>query len=300
MEKLIAALTATVLMTSAAALAAEKPSAPVIAIKGLAPQACVAGAVGDVCDHVFGGRTITVTVKDEKTGDDQKPERIKATTAAPVLPPGHPAPSPPPDYCVQTDAQLVQFSARLQAPVPDAADIAHGPCGDITFEVKIPAVEHETEFHVVVTRPDENGKPAEAGELSLMAYPENLLDPVKSWAAYKDNALIVKDPDGRLLDLFDRNRVEYQLHEMAPAEAKKLHIIVGDPPERGALASGAEDMAGDVIYLREKTDPLPVVRIHETAKRTRIDVKTKLLDALAADDPLAEKEFVEIFNEIAK
>lgn len=214
------------------------------------------------------------------------------------------------------DAGLSQVSTRLEIPVEGAVekDSAAARCDGQKFKVHVPKVDHETLFRFTgglsdasaedkiaadVTQQDAAPKqdaPQASARFYFRAYPRTLMDAVKSWASFEGNALIVQDKEGRLLDFLDKHEVKYLTRDTMPNAERKLHIVVGQPPEREEM----DDIKGDVMYLTEKTDILPVVRIRETPKRMTVKIKTKLLDSLAADDPLATKAFVEIFKEIAK
>lgn len=214
------------------------------------------------------------------------------------------------------DAGLSQVATRLEMPVDGAVekDGAAERCDEQKFKVHVPKVDNETLFRFTgrlvpapaedkvvadVTQQDKaspQGEEQASASFYFRAYPATLTEPVKSWAEFEGNALIVQDKEGRLLDFLDKHEVKYLTRDTMPNAERKLHIVVGQPPEREEM----DDIKGDVMYLMEKTDILPVVRIRETPKRMTVKIKTKLLDALAADDPLATKAFVEIFKEIAK
>ena len=226
-----------------------------------AQQPCVTGIKGDICHHFF-----------------EKDKFRVSFIPGPVTVNGG---------CPRLTAELVQLSTRLEAPLQDAVAPAESDiCKPRDFEVELPALENETEFEVVFRQ---EGKDLQT--IALKAYPLTLLDGVKSWAEFKGNALIVKDREGRLADFLDRHKVAYQSQDVAARDGRKLYIVTG---------KDAEDVEGDAIYLREKVDTFPLVKIRQTAQGTSVNVKTKLLEALSADDPLAQKTFVEIFNEIAK
>lgn len=221
-------------------------------------QACITGTRGDICRHYFGGDTIKIAVASAS--------------------------------CKAATAELLQVSTRLEAPVPDAVTPfdAAGICAGKGLAVTLPAVTHETEFEVVVRGSDEG----QIYTLPLMAYPRGLLDVVKSWAEYRDNALIVQEKDGKLGDVLERAGVAFTARDTAAATANKLRIIVGKD-------DGAE-VKGDYMRLEEETGMFPLVTITRTAGHVSADIRAKLLDAMTADDPLAQKTFAEIFREIAK
>lgn len=239
-----------------------------------APVNCVGGIDGDVCYHFFEKSKVIVTYK----------------------------PTTTPEKCQPIRVHVEQLSTRLRTALPEMVHLEEGAttCQAADLSIEIPALEHETEFRVWINK-EIFSSGWDAGHeglqiIPIKAYPRTLTDPVKSWAAFEGNALIVQDKEGRLLDFLDKHEVKYLTRDTMPNAERKLHIVVGQPPEREEM----DDIKGDVMYLMEKTDILPVVRIRETPKRMTVKIKTKLLDALAADDPLATKAFVEIFKEIAK
>lgn len=270
------------------------------------PQTCIEGIAGEICHHFFSGVKVNVTIPElsfRLRGANRKAKDLERMRGL---------------FCVRGILRLFQVSSRLEAPIGDEIEIGavgetdcdaltKAPCPRRVFSLDLPQVEHETEFRIEFTRSSNVGKclaSTVAGSISqkpvfviaVKAYPRTLMNPVKSWAEYGDNALIVQDREGRLLDFLDRYKVKYLTRDTMPNAGRKLHIVVGDPPER----EERDEITGNVIYLQEKTDILPVVRIRETPQRMTVKVKTRLLDQLAADDPLAQKAFVEIFKEIAK
>lgn len=248
-----------------AASPAHADDSPVIQLKGAA-QSCITGIKGDICRHYF--------------------EKDKALISY------APAATQNVKDCPGVKAELVQLSTRLEAPIPDAVTPATAPsCESRDFEVQLPSLENETEFELVFRQETEKGKWKDLQSIAFKVYPRKLVDSVKSWADFKDNALIVKDKEGKLADFLDSHKINYLTRDTAPQGARKLWLMVG---------KDAEEIEGDAIYLRENVDVLPVVKTRLTAGKMTVNVNMKLLDALAADDPLAQKMFVEIFNEIAK
>jgi len=262
MRQAFAVLTVVTILAAASARAEDPLRFEVKA----AQQPCITGIKGDVCHHFF------------------ENDKVRVSFTAPLMKAN--------EGCPRMTAELVQLSARLEAPLKDSVSPAEaGLCESRAFEAQLPALVHETEFEIVFRRETEKGKWENVKTVALKAYPRTLLDGVKSWAEFKGNALVVKDKEGRLADFLDRHKVAYQTQDIAGPDGRKLHIVTG---------KDAEDVEGDAIYLREKVDIFPLVKIRQTAQQTTANVKTRLLEALSADDPLAQKTFVEIFNEIAK
>jgi hypothetical protein len=241
---------------STAALAAE---APIITVQG-GNGACISGIDGDVCRHFFGGTDVTVNVAAPSSG------------------------------CGQEKATLLQMSTRLTAPVDGAVTPAEfDGCKPQGLTVRLPQVVNETEFHVELTHGD--GKTEELAVVPLEAYPRDILEPLKNWAKDADNALLLRDKEGKLAEFFDRNHVEYVTNGAAPHKAHKVNIIVGDPEE---LKEERPD--GAVIYIVDKVKDVPAVLVERTAQGSTATAEIKLVDGLSADDPLSEKALMKIFN----
>ncbi len=252
-------------MAVLAGLMAGTPACAGFEVKG-AEKRCVTGIEADACYHYFENDSVHIAYT--------------------------PAPDMKKDKCPHLSATLWQISSRLEAPVPDAVKPVQGDmCSAKVIEVHFPAaLRSETEFTIRFYETD-NTDGLGIGAVNFKVYPRNLLDDVKSWANYKDNALVVKDKEGRLIDFLDHHKINYLARDTAPAGARKVSIVTG---------KDAEEVEGDAIYLRETVETFPAVHIHQTAQGMKVTVRIKLVDALAADDPLAQKMFAEIFKEIAK
>jgi len=230
---------------------------------------CTGGIKGPVCHHYFGGDTAETSFGHAEVIKD----------------------------CPKLKAELVQISTRLEAPVPDAVKpAASTACDGGKFSVTLPEVRSETEFEVVFSEETGKDKWTESRRIGIRAYPRTLMDSVRSWSEYENNMLVVKDGDslfkaGTLTDFLDRHKVKYVLRDMGSQGTSKVSIVVG---------KDAEQVDGDAIYLRETYQTMPSVKIRQTAEKTTAEVRMELLGGLAGDNPLAQKTFVEIFNEIAK
>lgn len=229
-------------------------------------QSCVAGIKGDNCHHFF--------------AQDKVQARFTAR------------PMKANEGCPRTRAELVQLSSRLEAPLPDAVTPATASlCGDASFTVEFPGLTAETDFEIVFSREEGKDKWRALESIPVKVYPRLLMDDVKSWAAYKDNALVVRDKEGRFTEFLDRHRIGYVTREPVPAGARRLTIVTG---------KDAAEVEGDAIYLLEQAKTFPLVRVAQSRQGKTVTVEMKLVDALAADEPLAQKMFAEIFREIAK
>jgi hypothetical protein len=252
-----------VFATFLAAHPAGAEEAPSVTVKG-GNHACVSGVDGDVCAHFFGETDVTLSVAGGAKG------------------------------CSNVKAVLVQVSKVLEAPLEDAVEpAAFDDCKGQDITVHLPKVDNETEFHVTLTGGDD--KAAEVIIVPLKAFPRTLLDPLKSWAKFEGNALVVKDKDGKLAGFLDRNKVDYSSTAAVPAKSRKLTIVVADPEDM------KEDKPeGDVMYLTEKVKEIPLVTVERTAQSSTATANVNLIDGLAADDPLTEKAFIKIFTMISK
>ena len=263
MLKSLACIIVSALLLAASSVRADEN--PAIQLKGAA-QSCTTGIKGDICRHYF------------------EQDKVQISYAPPAALKGK--------DCPNVQAELVQISTRLEAPMPEAVTPATASaCESSNFEVQLPYLGNETEFEIVFRQETENGKWKDLQAIALKVYPRKLMDSVKSWSEFKDNALIVNDKEGKLAGFLDRHNINYLTRDTAPQVSHKLYIVTG---------KDAEEVEGEAIYLRENVEALPVVKTRLTAEKMTVNVNLKLLDALAADDPLAQKMFVEIFNEIAK
>jgi hypothetical protein len=190
--------------------------------------------------------------------------------------------------CKGKTIRLVQLSTRLEAPLDGAvSDPAKDGCHAREITVHLPAVTAPTEFRLELPG-------ASTESLALKVYPADVLDPLKAWVKQDGHALLVRDKDGKLLDFLDRHKVDYASHE-APAGAQKVAIVVADPEK-----DKDEKPAPTTLYLAETVNDLPLVTIDRTAEGATAVANMKLLEGLAADDPLAEIGLVRIFEKIRK
>ncbi len=223
---------------------------------------CVTGIDGDVCSHFFGEMDVALSVAAGGEG------------------------------CSKMKAVLMQVTARLEAPVDGAVTPASfDGCKPQDLSVHLPKVDHDTEFQVNFSHDGGKGEPI---IVPIMAYPRDLLDPIKSWVKDDANALIVKDKDGKLAGFLDRNKIDYST-DGASAKAHKITVVVADPAEMKD-----DKPSGDVMYLAEKVKDMPLVTVERTASGATATADMKLIERLDADDPLAEKAFVQIFTMITK
>lgn len=226
-------------------------------------HACVSGLDGDVCSHFFGETDVTIF--------------LNAATAG----------------CGPLKGVLLQMSTRLEAPIDGAVTPASfDGCKPQEVTVRLPKVNSETEFHVIFSGTDAR---VPAVVVPLKAYPRALLDAIRDWTKDDRNALVVRDKDGKFMEFLDRNKIEYSGSGAAPSKAHKVTIMVADPDD---MTGDKPD--GDVLYLAEKVKDLPVVSVEHTAQGATATADMKLIDGLAADDPLAEQAFSKIFAMIIK
>jgi hypothetical protein len=233
---------------------------PQAAIKN-SDHACVSGIDGDVCSHAFGDSDITVSLA---TGGKD---------------------------CGPMKALLLQMSTRLEAPIEGAVTPAtFDGCKAQEVTVHLPKVNAQTEFHVSFA-PDNSKAPEVV--VPVEAYPRDLLDPLKDWVKDERDALVVQDKDGKFKDFLDRNKIEFSTG--ASAKARNVTIVVADPDDMKD-----DKPEGNVMYLAEKVKDVPMVTVERTQQGASATANMKLVDGLSADDPLAERAFMKIFNAISK
>ncbi|MEZ0262247.1 MAG: hypothetical protein ACAH80_14665 [Alphaproteobacteria bacterium] len=226
--------------------------------------ACIDGVNGYICHHVTEGHDITLRV-DQPEGAACKELKVMAT----------------------------QTSTRLEMPLPDDAVRQTGKdCQHQEFIFTAPLVKRETEFYLRVLYRNQ-GAWTKIQDVNLKAYPATLLDGVRSWADNDKNALVVKDKEGEFTAFLDRNKIRYYGSANTPRDVAVAVIVVGEPEEN-------EKPENNTLFLEEKSFGIAKVKILEKENIITVRTQLKLMASLKADDPLAQKEFAELFAIIAK
>jgi hypothetical protein len=200
-------------------------------------------------------------------------------------------------------AQLVQLTSDLAVPVgteldvPLPRDVAGRQRIEIEIElsVPLPAVKRETDFELWVrSRRDRDATWDAAGRIALRVYPDDLLGPVRRWAA--SHPLRVEDDHGALIGVLRQQRIPVAGVTAAPGsrDGRGLTLYAGSPALRqsGRVPPRAGDAA--ILFTERQTDG-PRLLVERTDRGTIVTVEMRLLDRLATD-PLAQQMFLAVLD----
>jgi len=250
------------LLLSGPALADSKIA--VTAISG--GDVCIAGVSSDICNHITAGKDLILRV--------DQPDDVA---------------------CAELRAEAFQISTKLEMPLggDGLRGAAKNDCHHQEFYFTAPDVRAETEFSVRLQSREGAGEWKALKDVGVMVYPITLLDSVKSWAANDKNALVVKDKDGDFTDFLDNHKIDYYTTANTPRDVAVAAITVAEPEEN-------EKPVVNTLYLEEKAKGKPALRVKEKDGLVTARAQFKIIDGLKVGDPLAEKEFAELFGLIAK
>ena len=205
--------------------------------------------------------------------------------------------------CPRISARLVQISLRLEAELLDRQAFEcdgppHGPDGEAvkaTFSFQVPKVDKMSRFEWRFVRCATVDDPCDhLATFAFDAYPINLLDPLKAWAA--KHVLVARDPTGELQDFLEQ--IDIQFYERAvPAgpETEVLTLLL----ERGETSNrtdyGPHLAKGDLVVFRERIETLPMIRIRDIGNRHLTTVELVIVAKLNGD-PAIQRVFLDILD----
>jgi hypothetical protein len=197
--------------------------------------------------------------------------------------------------CTALKAEVYQSSERLDMPMPDAAitQAEKNNCHHQQFTFTAPDVRVPSQFFFRVLERDSRGNWGQGHDTAFMVYPKTQLDAVKSWAKNEKNALVVQDKEGEFTAFLDGQKIEYYTAATAPRDTTITAVVVGQPDD-------IEKPLHNTLYLDEKSKGLASVRVLEKDGIVTVRAQLKIAGALKSGDPLAEKEFAELFGLVAK
>ena len=205
--------------------------------------------------------------------------------------------------CPRISARLVQISLRLEAELLDRQAFEcdgppRGPDGEAvkaTYSFQVPKVDKMSRFEWRFVRCATAVDPCDhLATFAFDAYPTNLLDPLKAWAA--KHVLVARDPTGELQDFLEQ--IDIQFYERAvPAgpETEVLTLLL----ERGETSNrtdyGPHLAKGDLVVFRERIETLPVIRIRDIGNRHLTTVELVIVAKLNGD-PAIQRVFLDILD----
>jgi hypothetical protein len=199
-------------------------------------------------------------------------------------------------------ARLFQLPQGLAVPVGEYMNVASDvdfstvPRLELTFNVAIPPIERESRFEVVVLmRAHPNGDWQRIGSLSLRAYPNDLLKPLKRWA--EQRPLRLQDPSGKLERFLTAQGISF-------LDLNARSLEKSDRPVITLLVDGSDDLAvaksrarrGEtVVVFRERAGAFPRIDRTRWQGGALLIVELELLDRLGLD-PQAQKLLLEMVS----
>ncbi len=197
-------------------------------------------------------------------------------------------------------AELVQLTASFSVPIGGELEVPlprypSPPSGiEVDLSVVLPAVRQETDFELRIrSRWDGDGDWQAAGRIALRVYPDDLLNPVRSWA--KSHPLRVDDDHWSLIQFLRQQSIPVVgdgrqaftgsrgVTVYAGARALRKHALF---PQRGDETA---------VFFTERQTDTPRLVIERIGRATAVTVEMRILDRLATD-PLAQKIFLEVFQ----
>ena len=203
--------------------------------------------------------------------------------------------------CPDDTATLYQVSTRLLAPVAERqlfpcehpTDALPSGASVTPFEFAVPAVERDTNFEWRFVRCAGQRPCRELGRVAFTAYSNDLLGPLRSWAA--ERALMVHDRDGQLMDFLDRQGVEYLPARTALPRGMEVVTLIAvrdGQPDKERLGKYLE--AGAVVLFLDQNRGMPVIVKTQAPHGWKVEARLPLLSRLETD-PAAQKLLVELF-----
>lgn len=199
-------------------------------------------------------------------------------------------------------ARLFQLPQGLAVPVGEYMNVASDvdfstvPRRELTFDVAIPPIERESRFEVVVfMRAHPNSDWQRIGSLSLRAYPNDLLKPLKRWAERRP--LRLQDPSGKLERFLTAQGISF-------LDLNARSLEKSDRPVITLLVDGSDDLAvaksrarrGEtVVVFRERAGAFPRIDRTRWQGGALLIVELELLDRLGLD-PQAQKLLLEMVS----
>jgi len=199
-------------------------------------------------------------------------------------------------------ARLFQLPQGLAVPVGEYMDVASDVDfstvlrRELAFNVAIPPVERESRFEVVVLmRAHPNGDWRRIGSLSLRAYPNDLLKPLKQWA--EQRPLRLQDPSGKLERFLTAQGISFldlNARSLEKSEGRVITLLV-DGSDDLVVAKSRARRGEAVVVFRERAVAFPRIERTRWQGGALLIVELELLDRLAVD-PQAQKLLLEIVS----
>jgi hypothetical protein len=199
-------------------------------------------------------------------------------------------------------ARLFQLPQGLAVPVGEYMNVASDvdfstvPRRELTFNVAIPPIERESRFEVVVLmRAHPNGDWQRIGSLSLRAYPNDLLKPLKRWA--EQRPLRLQDPSGKLERFLTAQGISFldlNARSMEKSDRPVITLLV-DGSDDLAVAKSRARRGETVVVFRERAGAFPRIDRTRWQGGALLIVELELLDRLGLD-PQAQKLLLEIVS----
>jgi len=199
-------------------------------------------------------------------------------------------------------ARLFQLPQGLAVPVGEYMNVASDvdfstvPRRELTFDVAIPPIERESRFEVVVfMRAHPNSDWQRIGSLSLRAYPNDLLKPLKRWAERRP--LRLQDPSGKLERFLTAQGISFL--DLNARSLEKSHrpviTLLVDGSDDLAVAKSRTRRGETVVVFRERAGAFPRIDRTRWQGGALLIVELELLDRLGLD-PQAQKLLLEIVS----
>lgn len=205
--------------------------------------------------------------------------------------------------CEDVAAELVQLSSSLEVPLEqrflpacnDEAGASFPEFLPVAFSFRVPDVRRRTIFEWrFQTCADGNSDCRILLNAPFVAFPQDLLAPLKTWAA--NNVLVVRDPIGALSEFLDGQGVPF-FEGAAPKYpgAERVTLIVADDHVASERVVSRFVERGSVVLFREKSRSLPVVKSQSKGSHNLVTVELPLISTLPGN-PLAQELLLQIFR----
>jgi len=173
-------------------------------------------------------------------------------------------------------------------PVGSAMAVRLVPGAIPEIDVELPRVSQSSDFELrVESRAEDDWRPA--GRVALRLYPDDLLAPLRSFAARRD--LRVVEDDGQLAALLERFRIPFRERGSPPNPRRKaapVTLYAGRPARETPIRSVA-------VVFAERERGLPHLVVTELPEGKVIRVEMQLLSRLESD-PRSQQTLLEIFE----
>lgn len=197
-------------------------------------------------------------------------------------------------------ARLFQLAPGLAVPVGEyvavasGVDFSAGLRRDLSVDVVVPAVERESRFELAVFLRVQGQDWRRVGGVSLRAYPDDLLNPLKRWA--EQRPLRLHDPAGKLERFLTAEGISFldsNARSFEKSDDPVLTLLVGGGADALALAKRRARRGEAVILFRERLVDFPRLEHTRWPGGSLLIVELELLDRLAVD-PQAQKLLLEV------